>query len=64
MKRISIYFGDAEVVITDTPQDHRYAVVYADTSIINNLGAKIQKKLKPTNLLLLSVKTLRRPLRN
>lgn len=46
MKRISIYFGDAEVVITDTPQDHRYAVVYADTSIINNLGAKIQKKVE------------------
>lgn len=46
MKRISIYFGDAEVVITDTPQDHHYAVVYADTSIINNLGAKIQKKVE------------------
>ena len=46
MKRISIYFGDAEVVITDAPQDHRYAVVYADTSITNNLGAKIQKKVE------------------
>ena len=37
MERISIYFGDAEVVITDTPPD---------TSIINNLGAKIQKKVE------------------
>lgn len=46
MERISIYFGDAEVVITNTPQDHRYDVVCVDTSVINNLGAKIQKKVE------------------
>lgn len=46
MNSVSIYFGDAEVVITNRPQPQHYAVIFADTSIINNLGAKIQRKVE------------------
>lgn len=45
MKRISIYFGDAEVVISNTPLDCRYAEIDVNASI-NNLGAKIRKKVE------------------
>ena len=45
MNRISIYFGDAEVVISNTPLDCRYAEIDVNASI-NNLGAKIRKKVE------------------
>lgn len=44
MERISIYFGDTEVVITSVPPGSHHLEIVADTSI-NNLGAKIRKNL-------------------
>ena len=44
MERISIYFGDTEVVITSVPPGSHHLEIVADTST-NNLGAKIRKNL-------------------
>ncbi len=44
MERISIYFGDTEVVITSVPPSSHHLEIVADTST-NNLGAKIRKNL-------------------